>query len=303
MGKNGLFLTLMSLAWNASGFTAQGQTDYDDEDQYYLEEDLLSGFQEEEKPQYFSYADAGSDQDMSPKLMRSKALSSRFQVGADYTYVRVKPKGSSTFHGNLGGLQGIYEFRPVDFFYGSAKLAWKEGRTNSTSGERSFLYIDTQEHLGYTFGAYNEDLMLTFFTGLGYRHVAQNFQPNTGSSIQFKYNEFYVPVGLLTDYAINSWFCWGLSFTWMPQIFPTVSIKPLKGNNWSLEDSLSNITIEMPFTFVLSRNKRFSLIINPFYEHWVDGKTTAKLSNGVALGIPKNTYNYVGVDVNFGYSF
>jgi hypothetical protein len=59
----------------------------------------------------------------------------------------------------------------------------------------------------------------------------------------------------------------------------------------------------MPFTFTLTHDKRFSLIINPFYEYWQDGRSKAKTPDGVKLNVPGNTYNFGGVDVNFAYSF
>jgi hypothetical protein len=42
---------------------------------------------------------------------------------------------------------------------------------------------------------------------------------------------------------------------------------------------------------------------NPFYEHWQDGHTTAKLSNGTPLGLPGNTYNFYGIELNFSFCF
>jgi hypothetical protein len=89
----------------------------------------------------------------------------------------------------------------------------------------------------------------------------------------------------------------------MSQVYPTVSIVPLKGARWDLTNKLNNYYVSTPFTFSLSENKRFQIIFNPFYEHWQDGPTTAKLSNGTPLGLPGNTYNFYGADLNFAFSF
>ena len=191
----------------------------------------------------------------------------------------------------------------MNSFYGAAKVAWKEGKTHGGAGKRSLLYIDAQERFGYTFSSCNEDWLFTLFTGLGFRYLQQRLNPKDGASIRFKYNEFYVPLGLLTDYAVNSWFCIGLDLTWMPQIFPTVSIVPLKGNHWTLKDTLTNFSVELPLTFSLTKDKWFFIILKPFYEHWEDGHTTAKLADGTRLGLPGNNYNFWGVDLNLAFCF
>jgi hypothetical protein len=233
----------------------------------------------------------------------SLPMDSRIQIGGNYTWVSIHPHEHNSFHGSLGGAQGIYEYRPMNRFYGGVKLAWREGETRGHSGKRSLIYVDTQERLGYTFSTCNNDFSLSLYAGFGYRYFGQKLDPKGGSSIKFRYNEIYIPVGFLADYAASSCFTIGAGFTWMPQIYPTVTIVPLKGARWIITDKLANFYVEMPLTFTLTQDKRFSLIINPFYEYWQDGHSTAKTSDGTKLGIPGNTYNFAGVDVNFAYSF
>ncbi len=228
---------------------------------------------------------------------------SRLQIGGNYTWASIHPHGQNSFHGNLGGAQGIYEYLPPDSFYGAAKLAWRQGNTHGHSGKRSLLYIDTQERLGYTFSFFCDDLLFTFYSGFGYRHYGQKFDPKEGSSIKFRYNEIYIPVGTKTNYDITSCFAIGLGFTWMPQVYPTVTLSPIKGARWVITTELANFFVEMPLTFTLTDSRSFALIINPFYERWQDGHSTAKTSSGSALDIPGNTYNFAGVDVNLAYSF
>ena len=232
-----------------------------------------------------------------------KQFPHRIQIGGNYTRVNLKPQGSSSFNGNLGGAQGIYEYRPMNRFYGAAKLAWKEGDTHGASGKRSLLYIDTQERLGYTFGSKQGDWRLTLFSGFGYRYDGQELKPKHGSSVTFNYNEFYIPVGFLADHAFSSCFHLGINFTWMPQVFPTVGIQPLKGARWDLTYKLANFFVEMPFTFIFGRSHRWAIIFNPFYERWQDGHSFAKTSTGLKLGLPGNTYNFWGADLNLAYSF
>ncbi len=225
------------------------------------------------------------------------------QLGGNYTHVNMKVKGQLSFHGNLGGAQGSYEYRPWNRFYGGARLAWKEGSTESSGAKRSLIYVDAQERLGYTYASHSRKWLLTFFSGFGYRYLSQRLKQSGQSSVTFNYNEFYIPVGLLSNYFINSWCSLGLNAIWMPQVYPTVKITPLKGARWILKNTYSNVLVELPMTFFFTQNKRYSLILKPFYEHWEDGKSTAKTSNGTPLGLPGNLYNFWGAELNFGFSF
>lgn len=224
-----------------------------------------------------------------------------FEIGGDYAHVNLKPMGSSNFNGNLGGMQGLYEFRAKHNFYGAAKLAWRQGNTSGSAGKRFLRYIDTQERLGYTFGPNDEDWRLSLYSGFGFHFLGQKLTPKTGASLTFNYNEFYVPVGIKADGLIYSWFGMGFEFSWMPQVFPTVTINPLGGSHFNLKNKISNFYANVFFDFKLC--DRFYLTVVPFYEHWEDGKTTAKTATGLKLGLPGNTYNYWGVDLNFSYRF
>lgn len=244
-----------------------------------------------------------SSQEGNALNMPARELSSYFEIGADYTHVNFKPQGNSSFHGNLGGLQGSYEYKPKDNFYAGVNFSWKEGQMHGSDGKRSLLYIDAQERLGYTVAVKSLDYTFTVFSGLGYRHFGQKLTPNVGSSLKFRYNEFYIPVGIKSDYVVNSWFEMGLDFTWMPQVYPTVSIVPLKGSRWILTDRLANFYVNLPMNFTVTKDKRFHIVVDPFYERWQDGHSTAETSKGVALGLPGNTYNFWGANVNFLYCF
>ncbi|MES2344743.1 MAG: hypothetical protein V4494_02235 [Chlamydiota bacterium] len=230
-------------------------------------------------------------------------LNSRFLFGVNYTYVTFKPHGHSSFNGSLGGLQTSYEYRPANCFYGGVQFEWRDGSTHGSGGRRSFLYFDVQERLGYTLSPQHRNWFLTFFSGLGYRYTGQKLKPKHGDSVKFGYNEFYIPVGLLSNYDVNSMISCGLNFTWMPQVYPTVSIVPLKGARFIITNRLDNFLIELPITCVIMKDKRFSIVFKPSYQRWNDGHSTAKTSNGNSLGLPGNTYNYYGADLSFGYCF
>ncbi len=233
----------------------------------------------------------------------NQTLDSRFQIQANFTRVRHYPHGHPAFDGNLWGIAGVYEYRPKNPFYGGIKFAWKEGNTHGSSGKRFLRYGDAQERLGYTFSWNHNKVESTLFSGFGFRYMGQKFTPNNGSSLSFHYKEFYVPVGMLVDVHDTCGFDWGVYLIWMPQIYPTVRIVPLNGANWTLKKTLGNGSVAVPFTYTFRTNRRFQLIFEPFYEYWQDGKTTAKRSNGVPLGLPGNTYHFYGADLAFAFSF
>ncbi len=85
------------------------------------------------------------------------------------------------------------------------RLSWKEGETERPGAKRSLVYVDTQERLGYTYASHSKKWLLSFFSGLGYRYLGQELKQSGQSSVSFDYNEFYIPVGLLANYFVNSW--------------------------------------------------------------------------------------------------
>jgi hypothetical protein len=228
---------------------------------------------------------------------------SYFQFGVNYTHVNIAIQDESNFHGNLGGLQGSYEYRPRNNFYGGVQLKWKQGNTSGSHQSRYLIYIDAQEKVGYTFAYCKNSWFLTPFSGLGYRHLNHKLKQSDEPTLTFHYDEIYIPVGFLSGYFFNR--CWslGLNFTWMAQVYPNVQIDPLKGARWVLNDTLANFLVELPLTYSFTDSQHYFLIFKPFYEHWEDGHSTAKMSNGTPLGLPGNTYNFWGAELNFAYSF
>lgn len=237
----------------------------------------------------------------SPPSPIQDQYSSRLKWGASYTHVSFKPEEHNTLNGNLGGLQGLYEYRSHNGFYAGVQLVWKQGTMEGSAPDRSLLYIDTQERIGGHMSLPSMRGEWTFFAGLGYRHLGHEVKSHPSLSLQ--YNEFYVPIGLEMEYQVSSCFSWDLNFVWMPQFFPSLWINPGRGANWSLTPQLVNFFVEMPFSFTLTKDRRWHLDLAPFYEHWENGHSTAKSSSGTSLGIPKNNYEFFGLNINASYSF
>ncbi len=236
------------------------------------------------------------------KEMRCELIH-RFQIGGNYTYAWVTPEGNSTTTGSLGGVQALYEYRPLNSIYAGAAFAWRQGTTDNDIGERKLQDFNIQERLGYTFALSCDSARLAPFTGIGVRYLPETVRISS-SSVDFDYTEFYVPVGFLFEHEVNSTFSWGCNFQWMPQVFPLVRIQPLAGARWDLTYQLNNFFVEVPFKISACDN-HFSLIVAPFFETWHDGESTAKTDSLIVLelGLPKNKYIFTGVNVNLAYAF
>ena len=225
------------------------------------------------------------------------------QVGSSYSYVWVKPKGTPTFHGNVWGAQGLYEFKPRNSIYAALKFAWRQGRTHKHAESRFLLDFDVEERIGYTFASSCDRDWATLFTGFGYRYLGQTLRQPGLSKLHFNYNEFYVPLGLALNGAITPCFALGFTGVWMPQVFPSVTIVPLHGANWILKRTIKNFVVEMPLIFSFLWYGEFTLEVKPFFQYWQDGRSTAVTRSGVALDLPRNSYIFPGVELNLGYVF
>jgi hypothetical protein len=270
------------------------------------EESFLSLIEDEVEPE----KSPPSSDSISPSTPASMQMSSQseidcscFWIGGNYAYTHIKPHDSASFHGNLGGAQISYAYRPLNRFYGAVKASWRQGETTASSSTRFLVDVTAEERLGYTLAVYDNKWITTFFSGFGYRFLGHHLTQSHQDSMRFNYNEFYVPVGIFTDYQMASWFSCGLHATWMPQIFPTVTIIPLKGARWKTTCTYGNTLVELPLTFSSERFPSWFLSFKPTFQYWKDGHTTAKTSTGEALDLPSNTYLFWGADLNLGYSF
>jgi len=234
-----------------------------------------------------------------------KEFPSRLQIGVDYTYIRFSPDGNPSFSGNLGGITFLYEYRPLNDWYAGAKFFWKQGNMNKCCDSfRSIIYINLEERFGYTAILKKNISEMSVYSGLGYHYIFQGLTTTDNTTpLRFGYNEFYIPIGFALNNNFLPWFAWGFNGTWMPQIFSIVSLHPLGGALWTVVQRLCNFRVESPFDFALTQKRNLRLLVIPFYEYWQDGHSIADTRNGYVLGLPGNTYNFVGLDVNVSYSF
>ncbi len=233
-----------------------------------------------------------------------KEKSSYLLIGGNYSHVDIEPSENSSLHGNLGGINTLYEYQPRNNLYAGLFFHWRQGNTSGSNGTVFLTDFNMAERFGYTWG--ENRWMTTLFTGFGLRILNhhQKFQDGfASSSVKIDYYEFYFPVGGKAAYAFASWFTLGMNLTWMAQAFPSAQIRPFGGAYWELSHTFANFLVELPLTFRWLSNPSFLLAIAPFYERWEDGHSTAATSTGIPLGLQKNSYNFIGVNLNIIYSF
>ncbi|OGN65453.1 MAG: hypothetical protein A3E80_05880 [Chlamydiae bacterium RIFCSPHIGHO2_12_FULL_49_9] len=239
-----------------------------------------------------------------PKDAIPQELRSHIQAGINYTWAEISPDGPETTSGSLGGLQAEYEYRAPSLIYGALTFAWRQGNTTGEPAKRSMCYIDAQERIGYTFHKMRERVLFSLFTGLGYRHHGEDVKSSpTATPVTFDYNHLYVPLGWVLDAEINPTVSLGFDFQWMPQVYPTVKIDPINGARWIITYELGNFKVSLPITIHPRKDMNWFVTIEPSFEYWKDGRTTAVTETGVALSVPENTNLFGGLNVNAGYSF
>lgn len=124
-----------------------------------------------------------------------------------------------------------------------------------------------------------------------------------GHTLHFYYNEFYIPVGFSFRGRLNCVVSLGLNFQWMPQVYSTLAIHPLKGARWCLNNKYANFRAELPLTMCASQKHHISVVLQPFFEYWREGHTSARTQLGTSLHVPGNTYLFAGVELNLAHSF
>lgn len=224
-------------------------------------------------------------------------LDHRFQIGANYTYAWVTPEQNLTTDGSLGGLQALYEYCPSRSIYLGGAFSYRIGSTSNDVTTRDLQDFNQQLRIGYTLNQDDYAVRCTLFTGVGARYMPEVVKANA-TSLDFDYTTFYVPLGFLAEKRISSRFSLGCNFQWMPNILPMVRIQPLSGAQWDLTYQLANFFVEFPIKMFFC-NERYAFSVNPFYETWRDGSSTAITQTGLPLNLPGNKYTFTGVNLNF----
>ena len=228
----------------------------------------------------------------------------QFTVGGKYTRAYLKPSANPSFSGNMGGAQASYEYRRPDFFYGALEFEWRYGCLHASNGSRKLQDINGQERLGYTFQVWDPVHTVTLFSGFGFRQLYHDVDLNGLSSIDLRYNHFYIPFGIFSQFKAASFLSIGFNATWYLQVVPTVTISPFNGARWKLRRQFKSFLAEIPFVFHLDAYvKGLSILFVPQFELWQDGPSTARSPSGISLGLPQNTYILWSGELSVKYAF
>ncbi len=223
--------------------------------------------------------------------------------GASYTRSSIKPNGFPDLNGNMGGVQGSYQYRPLNKVFVAVSGFWRYGENTGSAGKRDLFDVGIDEKAGYTFAINNHKTLLTPYAGFGYRHLYHHVKPNSGKKIKLYYNEFFLPIGFQSTYEVHPKFSMGFNFAWMPQVFSTVTFNVAAGCRWALINTYKNFKTSLPLLFHIETTKYLSIGLTPFFELWQDGTSTAKTQFQDHLGLPKNTYIFGGLELNIQYAF
>lgn len=224
--------------------------------------------------------------------------------GIEYTRMYLKPNRNHSFDGNMGGLQTSFQFIPLNSFYAAVGAFCKYGSVHSEDGKRHLLIADAYQRFGYTVSLVCNRLLLTPFIGFAYRHLSHHLHYSGASSAKLRYNEFYIPLGLLLKYKIVPCFSIGFDAIWMPQVYPTLTASVEDGARWAIKNSYKSFIVSASCFYYPKKFKNLSVYFKPSYELWQDGETTASTTTAhIPLGIPKNTYISWIAELGLRYSF
>ena len=222
--------------------------------------------------------------------------------GGSYSYAHISPSQLPSDHGWLYGLQMSYQYQIPNKLSFGGYVSWRQGLTECLNSSRFLNVIDVHERIGYCLGSFKKERLANFFTGFGYRLNAEHVK-TPSESVHFDYNNFYIPIGFTFSGRVYPVIYFGTSIMWMPQIYPTLNIEPLKGARWSLTYRFANLRLEAPVTFKTNTSSLFSIQLNPYFEYWQNGHTYAKSQLGTKLTVPSNNYLYLGFELNLRYAF
>ena len=225
-----------------------------------------------------------------------------FYVNLDINYTRVylKPQGVSHLKGNMGGMEGNFEYMPLNSVYGAFGGAWRYGSPHGMDDTKQNLFDgEVYQRVGYTFTFFENRFLLTPYSGFAYRHFMHKIR--LSPALRLYYNTFYIPLGLQGRYYFP-YITLGFFVTWMPQIFPSLTVDAMKGVRWITDVRYKNFRLGLPVALRLESVKNLSLFVKPSFELWQNGHTRASTPT-TPLSLPQNTYIFWEVALGVEYTF
>lgn len=210
------------------------------------------------------------------------------------------------FRGVVGGGSAAFEYRPVHNFYGALAGEWMMGSVSSRQNMSRYIHdADGQVRLGYTISMWRfSSLTMTPYFGIGYEYIVQNFRSDEVlSDLKFRYYHYYIPVGMIINFNLLSYFNFGIAGQWRPDINARMKTPYIQGLHFDLKKEAGYI-VELPFQFLFGKNKvKGEISLVPYLKREVDGRLKASLPSGAYIGLAEQDYKYWGLRFIFGVRF
>lgn len=218
--------------------------------------------------------------------------------GPQGAYLRVREDSLGndvTLTGFVGGGRAYYQYKQWKALYTAAYTSWLYGTVNNDHTIcRTILDGDAEGRFGYNYaGLQSKDLIVTPYIGFGFHYSNEHLQ----SIIQddhFNYFVYYIPVGLILDWAFADWFHWQFHFQWRPDIDPTVEVKGTSKIRFEINKKENQFQVEMPFSFRTGSKRIWDLSVVPFWRLTKHGRSMAS---------PDVRYTFWGLNCTVGYHF
>jgi hypothetical protein len=234
-----------------------------------------------------------------PAPVPAHPKSFRVYVAPQYAHLSVLSHRIKKYRGNMWGAVWGAEYKRRKHLYGAASFLWNQSHL-AARGHRHRYWKegDFEGVIGYTFAPFRR-FLLTPFAGVGYRRVIDHksfdgFDPR----ITLNYYQYYLPCGLLADYALFDDFDLGLNLEVMPVTDSRMYITNLTGVFWKLK-LRPGYKAELPMKWhmpPLFGVPNLDLALVPFFKYWAFGACPV-------LSLPARKQFYWGVQLQFGGSF
>jgi hypothetical protein len=197
-------------------------------------------------------------------------------LGTEVSYIKYEEPGYMQEKGMMYGIVGSYAYHNKlmvklegKFSYGQLDYdgAYQNGTPLTISGISDYM-LEFRGLLGYEFPL--RAVMLTPYSGLGYRYLQDNSQDKDAGGYQRESNYIYIPIGIETVANLgNGWslganieydiFVWGRQISYLSDVDP--SYYPLENEQMKGYGVRGSISIA-------KKGKKVGFIIEPFIRYW-----------------------------------
>ncbi len=228
---------------------------------------------------------------------------SEIYVGPQGYYAKAHIGGISPhFHGSLWGAVIGYQYMKPQGLYFRLEADWAAGRMRSHGNPSRYLHDENVEGVfGYAWQM--KKWRVIPYIGYAFHYLIESREATAEyTPAKFKYQTYNLPVGFWTSYAWNPHWELGIKAQWAYNIDPAVAISQLSGALWTL-DHKQGVRVDLPLQFSFGDRVRGVLRLNPFYQWYQLGASSATSSSGTSLGITTQTWTYWGGLFSFGCQF